>query len=44
MFNELVFANVDTFKTVANNAKEYSKHLTEIGKINAKICERNMSK
>ena len=44
MFNELVFANVDAFKTVANNAKEYSKHLAEIGKRNAKICERNRSK
>jgi hypothetical protein len=44
MFNELVFANVDAFKTIANNAKEYSKHLAEIGKRNAKICERNRSK
>ena len=44
MFNELVFANVDAFKTVVNNAKEYSKHLTEIGKRNAKICERNSVK
>jgi hypothetical protein len=39
MFNELIFANVDVFKTVVNNAKEHSKHLAEIGKRNAKICE-----
>jgi hypothetical protein len=39
MFNDLIFANVDAFKTVVNNAKEHSKHLTEIGKRNAKICE-----
>ena len=32
MFNDLIFANVDAFKTVVNNAKEHSKHLTEIGK------------
>jgi hypothetical protein len=39
MFNELIFTNIDAFKTVVNNAKEHSKHLTEIGKRNAKICE-----
>jgi DNA anti-recombination protein RmuC len=39
MFNDLVFANVDSFKNIANTAKEHSKHLSEIGKRNARVCE-----
>ncbi len=39
MFNDLVFANVDSFKNIANNAKEHSKQLSEIGKRNARVYE-----
>ncbi len=39
MFNDLVFSNVDSFKNIANTAKEHSKHLSEIGKRNARVCE-----
>jgi hypothetical protein len=39
MFNDLVFANVESFKNIANTAKEHSKHLSEIGKRNARVCE-----
>ena len=39
IFNDLVFANVESFKNMANNAKGHSKHLSEIGKRNAKLCE-----
>jgi hypothetical protein len=38
MFNDLVFANVDSFKNISNTAKEHSKHMLEIGKRNARLC------
>lgn len=39
IFNDLVFANVESFKNIINNAKGYSNHLLEIGKRNARIYE-----
>jgi vacuolar-type H+-ATPase subunit H len=39
MFNDLVFANIDSFKNISNNVREYSKHFSEIGKRNARICK-----
>jgi hypothetical protein len=39
MFNDLAFANVDSFKNLANTTKEHFKQLAEIGKRNARVCE-----
>lgn len=39
MFNDLLCANIETFKNLVNNTKEHSKHLSEIGKRNAKTYE-----
>ena len=39
MFNDFVFANIDSIKNIANNAKEHSKQLSEIGKRNARVYE-----
>jgi len=39
MFNDLVFASVDSFKNIANTTKEHSKQLSEIGKRNARVYE-----
>ena len=40
LYNNTVFANIDAFKNVINNAKESSKQLTEIGRRNAKVYEQ----
>ena len=45
MFNDLLFANIDAFKTIVNSSKDHSKHLSEIGKRTARvygdICQDN---
>ena len=45
VFNDLLFANIDAFKTIVNSSKDHSKHLSEIGKRTARvygdICQDN---
>jgi vacuolar-type H+-ATPase subunit H len=45
VFNDLLFANIDAFKTIINSSKDHSKHLSEIGKRTARvygdICQDN---
>jgi vacuolar-type H+-ATPase subunit H len=47
VFNDLLFANIDAFKTIVSSTKEHSKHLSDIGKRTAKvygdICQNNNS-
>jgi hypothetical protein len=47
IMNDLLFANIDAFKTIVNSTKDHSKHLSEIGKRNARvygdICQDNNS-
>ena len=40
LYNNTVFANIDAFKNVVNNAKESSKQITEMGRRNAKVYEQ----
>ncbi len=42
IFNDLVFSNVDSFKNIANTAKEHSKHLSEIGKRDASQNQKDV--
>lgn len=37
MFNDLLFANIDAFKTIVNSTKDHSKQISEIGKKNARV-------
>ena len=44
IFNDLAFANVDSFKNLANTTKEHFKQLAEIGKRNGRNERRNKEK